>query len=124
MTNGRCGSAGEEPIVYRLTAGGAGAYNIAKRQPREHQGPLIWATLRVLRALFWWFHGADGGGRGFLPGIAGEDGTARNALQREHPIAGALLSTTERAGLGRRLDQQPTRAAYGAELEATPRMPL
>ena len=28
-------------------------------------GPLTWATLRVLRALLWRFHGADGGGRCF-----------------------------------------------------------
>ena len=41
------------------------AYNNANRQPRQHQGPLTWATLRVLRALLWRFHGADGGGRCF-----------------------------------------------------------
>lgn len=29
------------------------------------QGPLTWATLRVLRALLWRFHNADGGGRCF-----------------------------------------------------------
>jgi hypothetical protein len=33
-------------------------------QQRE-SGPLTWATLRVLRALLWRFHGADGGGRCF-----------------------------------------------------------
>jgi hypothetical protein len=43
----------------------AGAYNSANRQPDQHQGPLTWATLRVLRALLWRFHGADGGGRCF-----------------------------------------------------------
>ena len=43
----------------------AGAYNNANRVPRQHQGPLTWATLRVLRALLWRFHGADGGGRCF-----------------------------------------------------------
>jgi hypothetical protein len=43
----------------------AGAYNAANRQPRQHQGPLTWATLRVLRALLWRFHNADGGGRCF-----------------------------------------------------------
>src|SRR6516162_9745231 len=43
----------------------ANAYNTANRQPRQHQGPLTWATLRVLRALLWRFHGADGGGRCF-----------------------------------------------------------
>jgi hypothetical protein len=43
----------------------ASAYNSANRQPRQHQGPLTWATLRVLRALLWRFHGADGGGRCF-----------------------------------------------------------
>jgi hypothetical protein len=43
----------------------AAAYNMANRQPRQHQGPLTWATLRVLRALLWRFHGADGGGRCF-----------------------------------------------------------
>ena len=43
----------------------AAAYNSANRQPRQHQGPLTWATLRVLRALLWRFHGADGGGRCF-----------------------------------------------------------
>jgi hypothetical protein len=32
---------------------------------RPTQGPLTWATLRVLRALLWRFHGADGGGRCF-----------------------------------------------------------
>ena len=43
----------------------AGAYNTANRKPHQHQGPLTWATLRVLRALLWRFHGADGGGRCF-----------------------------------------------------------
>ena len=43
----------------------AGAYNSANRQPGQHQGPLTWATLRVLRALLWRFHSADGGGRCF-----------------------------------------------------------
>ena len=43
----------------------AAAYNNANRVPRQHQGPLTWATLRVLRALLWRFHGADGGGRCF-----------------------------------------------------------
>jgi hypothetical protein len=43
----------------------AGAYNAMNRQPRQHQGPLTWATLRVLRVLLWRFHGADGGGRCF-----------------------------------------------------------
>ena len=44
------------------------------------------------------------------------------ALRREHdPIAGALLSTTERAALVTRFDQKPTRAdwaIYEAQLEA------
>jgi hypothetical protein len=31
----------------------------------SHQGPLTWATLRVLRVLLWRFHNADGGGRCF-----------------------------------------------------------
>jgi hypothetical protein len=43
----------------------ANAYNAKYRQPRQHQGPLTWATLRVLRVLLWRFHGADGGGRCF-----------------------------------------------------------
>jgi hypothetical protein len=43
----------------------AAAYNNANRKPGQHQGPLTWATLRVLRALLWRFHGADGGGRCF-----------------------------------------------------------
>jgi hypothetical protein len=43
----------------------ASAYNSANRRPGQHQGPLTWATLRVLRALLWRFHGADGGGRCF-----------------------------------------------------------
>jgi hypothetical protein len=43
----------------------ASAYNNANRQPRQHQGPLTWASLRVLRTLLWRFHGADGGGRCF-----------------------------------------------------------
>jgi hypothetical protein len=43
----------------------ASAFNSANRVPRQHQGPLTWATLRVLRALLWRFHGADGGGRCF-----------------------------------------------------------
>src|SRR5215467_6955713 len=43
----------------------AGAYNAQNRQKGQHQGPLTWATLRVLRALLWRFHGADGGGRCF-----------------------------------------------------------
>ena len=49
------------------------------------------------------------------------------ALRREHvPIAGALLSTTERAALVTRLDQKPARAdwaAYEAQLEAMLRTP-
>jgi helix-turn-helix protein len=43
----------------------AAAYNSANRRPGQHLGPLTWATLRVLRALLWRFHGADGGGRCF-----------------------------------------------------------
>jgi hypothetical protein len=43
----------------------ASAYNTANRRPGQHQGPLTWATLRVLRALLWRFHSADGGGRCF-----------------------------------------------------------
>lgn len=43
----------------------AGAYNARNRQEGQHQGPLTWATLRVLRALLWRFHSADGGGRCF-----------------------------------------------------------
>ena len=43
----------------------ANAYNSASRVPRQHQGPLTWASLRVLRALLWRFHNADGGGRCF-----------------------------------------------------------
>ena len=43
----------------------AAAYNAQNRQQGQHQGPLTWATLRVLRALLWRFHGADGGGRCF-----------------------------------------------------------
>jgi len=43
----------------------ASAFNRANRVPRQHQGPLTWASLRVLRALLWRFHGADGGGRCF-----------------------------------------------------------
>ena len=43
----------------------AAAYNSANRVSRQHQGPLTWATLRVLRTLLWRFHGADGGGRCF-----------------------------------------------------------
>jgi hypothetical protein len=47
----------------------AKAYNATHRQGRQHQGPLTWATLRVLRVLLWRFHSADGGGRCF-PGYA------------------------------------------------------
>ena len=43
----------------------AAAYNAQHRRRGQHQGPLTWATLRVLRALLWRFHGADGGGRCF-----------------------------------------------------------
>jgi hypothetical protein len=43
----------------------AAAYNSANRRPGQHRGPLTWATLRVLRALLWRFHGADGSGRCF-----------------------------------------------------------
>jgi hypothetical protein len=43
----------------------ASAYNSTHRVPRQHQGPLTWATLRVLRTLLWRFHNADGGGRCF-----------------------------------------------------------
>jgi hypothetical protein len=43
----------------------AGAYNAQWRHRGQHQGPLTWATLRVLRALLWRFHSADGGGKCF-----------------------------------------------------------
>jgi hypothetical protein len=43
----------------------AGAYNAVNRQPRQHWGPLTRATMDVLKALLWRFHGADGGGRCF-----------------------------------------------------------
>ena len=43
----------------------AGAYNAAYRQPRQHWGPLTRATMDVLKAILWRFHGADGGGRCF-----------------------------------------------------------
>jgi hypothetical protein len=43
----------------------AAAYNAQNRQKGQHQGPLTWAALRVLRTLLWRFHGADGGGRCF-----------------------------------------------------------
>ena len=43
----------------------AQAYNSANRQPRQHWGPLTRATMDVLKALLWRFHGADGGGRCF-----------------------------------------------------------
>jgi hypothetical protein len=43
----------------------AAAYNTANRVGRQHQGPLTWASLRVLRALLWRFHNADAGGRCF-----------------------------------------------------------
>jgi hypothetical protein len=43
----------------------AAAYNARQRQPGQHQGPLTWATLRVLRVLLFRFHGADGGGKCF-----------------------------------------------------------
>jgi hypothetical protein len=43
----------------------AAAHNAKNRRQGQHQGPLTWATLRVLRALLWRFHGADGGGRCF-----------------------------------------------------------
>ena len=43
----------------------ASAYNSANRVPRQHQGPLTWASLRVLLVLLWRFHDADGGGRCF-----------------------------------------------------------
>jgi hypothetical protein len=43
----------------------AAAYNAQNRRQGQHQGPLTWATLRVLRTLLWRFHGADGGGRCF-----------------------------------------------------------
>jgi hypothetical protein len=43
----------------------ASAYNAQNRRQGQHQGPLTWATLRVLRVLLFRFHGADGGGRCF-----------------------------------------------------------
>jgi hypothetical protein len=43
----------------------ARAYNVANKTARQHQGPLTWASLRVLRALLWRFHSADGTGRCF-----------------------------------------------------------
>jgi hypothetical protein len=43
----------------------AAAYNTKHRCPRQHWGPLTRATMDVLKALLWRFHGADGGGRCF-----------------------------------------------------------
>jgi hypothetical protein len=43
----------------------AAAYNAKNRCPRQHWGPLTRATMDVLKALLWRFHGADGGGRCF-----------------------------------------------------------
>jgi hypothetical protein len=43
----------------------AAAYNTQHRQPPQHRGPLTRATMDVLKALLWRFHGADGGGRCF-----------------------------------------------------------
>ena len=54
-----------DPNVKARVWAAANAYNAASRQPRQHQGPLTWATLRVLRVLLWRFHGADGAGRCF-----------------------------------------------------------
>jgi Helix-turn-helix domain len=54
----------------------ANAYNAANRTPRQHQGPLTWATLRVLKALLWHFHNADGTGRCF-PGYESIAAVAR-----------------------------------------------
>lgn len=54
----------------------AAAYNLANKTPRQHWGPLTWATLRVLRALLWHFHDADGTGRCF-PGIDALAGAAK-----------------------------------------------
>jgi hypothetical protein len=54
----------------------AAAYNAANRQPRQHWGPLTRATMSVLKALLWRFHGADGGGRCF-PGYERIAATAK-----------------------------------------------
>jgi hypothetical protein len=43
----------------------AHTYNLEHRQKGQHIGPLTWATLRVLKALLWGFHDADGSGRCF-----------------------------------------------------------
>jgi len=121
----------------------AAAYNSANRRPGQHQGPLTWATLRVLRALLWRFHGADGGGRCFpsYERIAAVAKCARSSVavairaledagilswinriarirRQERDLFGDIV---EHAALIARLDSRGTKAdwaAYDRELDA------
>jgi hypothetical protein len=86
----------------------AAAYNSANRVPRQHQGPLTWATLRVLRALLWRFHGADGGERCFpsYERIAAAARCARSSVAiavRELEDAGLLSWVHRLARIRRRV---------------------
>jgi hypothetical protein len=85
----------------------AAAYNSANRQRGQHQGPFTWATLRVLRALLWRFHGADGGGRCFpaYERIAAAAKCARSSVAvaiRELEDAGILTWVNRIARVRRR----------------------
>ena len=87
----------------------AGAYNNANRVPRQHQGPLTWATLRVLRALLWRFHSSDGGGRCFpsYERIAAAAKCARSsvALALKELEAAGLLTWVNRIARVRRQER-------------------
>jgi hypothetical protein len=87
----------------------AAAYNSANRVPRQHQGPLTWATLRVLRALLWRFHDADGGGRCFpsYEKIAAAAKCARSSVAvaiRELEDAGLLTWINRLARIRRQVE--------------------
>jgi hypothetical protein len=85
----------------------ATAYNMQNRRQDQHQGPLTWATLRVLRALLWRFHGADGGGRCFpsYEKLAGGAKCARSSVAvalKALEVAGLLSWVNRIARIQRR----------------------
>jgi Helix-turn-helix domain len=70
------------------------AYNQAHKTPRQHRGPLTWATQRVLGALLWHFHDADRSGRCFPSWDA-----IAAAAPCHRSTVGVALKALEAAGL-------------------------
>jgi hypothetical protein len=104
--------------------GAASAYNSTNRKPGQHQGPLTWATLRVLRALARVWGAASA-----------YNSTNRKPGQHQGPLTWATLRVLRallwrfhgadgggrHAALIARLDTKPTKAdwaLYGRELDA------